>query len=112
MFPKVIKSKRFVATATIAIIACSALFWITTSNSSLFNFFIPNEGAKNGQNSLFPSMGNNDIDKDYYLRGSAALNETAYAEGKQLSVKNERYLCGTPFPSSTQYMEELYHFEY
>ena len=109
MFPKVIKSKRFVATATIAIIACSALFWITTSNNSLFYFFVPNDEAKNGQNSLFPSRGNNNgIDKDYYLRGSAALNETAYAEVKQLSVKNERYLCGTPFPSSTQYMEEYY----
>lgn len=108
MFPKVIKSKRFVATAIIAIIACSALFWITTSNSSFVNFFIPNDEAKNGQNSLFPGRGNNGINKDYYLRGSAALNETAYAEGKQLSVKNERYLCGTPFPSSTQYMEEYY----
>jgi hypothetical protein len=109
MFPKVIKSKRFVATVIIAIIGCSALFWITASNSSLFNFFIPNDDeAKNGQNSLLPSKDNNGIDKDYYLRGSAALNETAYAEGKQLSVKNERYLCGTPFPSSTQYMEEYY----
>ena len=37
-----------------------------------------------------------------------ALNETAYAEGKQLSMKNERYLCGTPFASSTQYIEEYY----
>jgi hypothetical protein len=73
MFPKVIKSKRFVATAIIGIIACSALFWFTTSNSSLFYFFIPNDVAKNGQNSCFPSRGNNSIDKDYYLRGSAAL---------------------------------------
>jgi sugar lactone lactonase YvrE len=53
-------------------------------------------------------MSNDIIDKDYNLRGSAALNDTAYAEGKQLYVKNERYLCGTPFPSSTQYMEEYY----
>ncbi|MGH9951745.1 MAG: virginiamycin B lyase family protein, partial [Nitrososphaeraceae archaeon] len=45
---------------------------------------------------------------DYYLRGSATLNETAYSDGKQLSVKNERYLCGTPFASSTQYIQEYY----
>jgi virginiamycin B lyase len=57
---------------------------------------------------LSPDQDNNGIDKDYYLRGGAALNETAYAEGKQLSVKNERYLCGTPFASSTQYIEEYY----
>ncbi|MGH9978703.1 MAG: virginiamycin B lyase family protein [Nitrososphaeraceae archaeon] len=106
MFLKVIKSKRFVATAVIVIFTCSALFWITTSSSSPFSFFIPKDEAKNEQNSLSPSRNNNGIDKDYYLRGSAALNETAYAEGKQLSVKNARYLCGTPFPSSTQYMEE------
>jgi virginiamycin B lyase len=106
MFPKVIKSKRFVATAIIVIIACSALFWVTTSNSSLLNVFIPKDEAKNGQNS--PIMSNDVIDKDYNLRGSAALNDTAYAEGKQLSVKNERYLCGTPFASSTQYIEEYY----
>ena len=76
MFSKIIRSKRFVATAIIVIIACSALFWITTSNRSLFNFFIPNDEAKNGQNSLSPSKSNSDIDKDYYLRGNAALNET------------------------------------
>jgi virginiamycin B lyase len=108
MFPKVIKSKRFAASAIVAIIACSTLFWITTSSSSLFDFFIPNDEAKNGQNSASPIMSNDIIDKDYNLRGSAALNDTAYAEGKQLYVKNERYLCGTPFPSSTQYMEEYY----
>ena len=28
--------------------------------------------AKNGQNSMSPSKNNGDIDKDYYLRGSAA----------------------------------------
>ena len=39
--------------------------------------------AKNGQNSMSPSKNNGDIDKDYYLRGSAALNETAFAEGKR-----------------------------
>ena len=106
MFPKVIKSKRFAATAIVAIIACSALFWITTSNSNFFSSFIPNDKAKDRQNTLSPDPDNDDIDKDYYLRGNATLNDTAYAEGKRLSVKNERYLCGTPFASSTQYIEE------
>lgn len=84
------------------------LFWVTTANNNSFSSFISDDEAKYRQNSLSPDQDNNGIDKDYYLRGGAALNETAYAEGKQLSVKNERYLCGTPFASSTQYIEEYY----
>ncbi|MGH9964656.1 MAG: virginiamycin B lyase family protein [Nitrososphaeraceae archaeon] len=103
-----IKSKSFIAIAVTVLIASSALFWITTANSNFFSSFILDDEAKYRQNSLSPDQDNNGIDKDYYLRGGAALNETAYAEGKQLSVKNERYLCGTPFASSTQYIEEYY----
>jgi virginiamycin B lyase len=109
LLSKLIKSKRFIAVAVTVIIASSTLFWITTANGNFFSSFISDdEEAKYRQNSLSPDQDNNDIGKDYYLRGGAALNETAYAEGKQLSVKNERYLCGTPFASSTQYIEEYY----
>ena len=109
MLSKLIKSKRFIAVAVSVIVASSTLFWITTANGNFFSSFISDdEEAKYRQNSLSPDQDNNDIGKDYYLRGGAALNETAYAEGKQLSVKNERYLCGTPFASSTQYIEEYY----
>ena len=108
MLSKLIKSKRFIAIAVIVIIASSTLFWITTANSNFFSSFISDDGAKYRQNSVSLDQVNNGRDNDYYLRGSAALNDTAYAEGKQLSVKNERYLCGTPFASSTQYMEEHY----
>ena len=102
MLSKLIKSKRFIAVAVTVIIASSTLFWITTANGNFFSSFIADdEEAKYRQNSLSPDQDNNGIDKDYYLRGGVALNETAYAEGKQLSVKNERYLCGTPFASST-----------
>jgi hypothetical protein len=109
LLSKLIKSKRFIVVAVTVIIASSTLFWITTANGNFFSSFISDdEEAKYRQDSLSPDQDNNDIGKDYYLRGGAALNETAYAEGKQLSVKNERYLCGTPFASSTQYIEEYY----
>jgi hypothetical protein len=102
LLSKLIKSKRSIAVAVTVIIASSTLFWITTANGNFFSSFISDdEEAKYRQDSLSPDQDNNDIGKDYYLRGGAALNETAYAEGKQLSVKNERYLCGTPFASST-----------
>lgn len=108
MLSKLIKSKSFIAIAVTVIIASSTLFWITTANSNFFSSFILDDEAKYRQNSLSPDQDNNGIGKDYYLRGGAALNETAYAKGKQLSVKNERYLCGTPFASFTQYIEEYY----
>jgi virginiamycin B lyase len=104
MLPKLVKSKRFIVIVMPVLIACLTLVWIATSRS-----FVPEEATENGQNSLSLNSGDKSgIDKDYYLRGSATVNETAYVEGKQLSVKNERYLCGTPFASSTKYMEEYY----
>jgi virginiamycin B lyase len=98
-------SKRFIAMAATAIIASSTIVWFMTANSNFFHLLISDDERKYRQDSLPP---NNRIDENYYLRGSATLNDTAYAEGKQLSVKNERYLCGTPFASSTQYIQEYY----
>jgi hypothetical protein len=107
LLSKLIKSKRLIAIAVTVIIASSTLYWITTTNSNFFSSFISDDEAKYRQ-PLSPDQDNNGIGMDYYLRGGAALNDTAYAEGKQLSVKNERYMCGTPFASSTQYIEEYY----
>jgi hypothetical protein len=107
LLSKLIKSKSFIAITVTVMISSSTLFWITTANSNFFSSFILDDEAKYRQNSLSPDHDNNGIGKDYYLRGGAALNETAYAEGKQLSVKNERYLYGTPFASFTQYIERI-----
>jgi virginiamycin B lyase len=110
MLPKLIHSKRIIVISLASIFAFSTLLWITVTNSNPFSFpIVENKANSNNENSLSPNSNNDVTDpKDYYLRGEAALNDTAYGEGKQLSVKNERYLCGTPFPSSTHYMEE-YH---
>lgn len=86
-----------------------ALFWIITANYSPHQPPIVNDDVKNKRDSSSLSKDNEGTDpQDYYLRGEASLNDTAYAEGKQLSVKNERYMCDTPFVSSTYYVEEYY----
>lgn len=112
MLPKLTNPKRLIITAVIVIAVTSIALWYVAANEN----FLPSpsgDGSRSGQDSSSSDNGNdNENDRsdgeDYYLRGSATLNETAYAEGKQLPVKNERYLCGTPFPSSTQYIQE-YH---
>lgn len=109
MLPKLMSSKRFIFIVLAVIIASSALFWNTISNNDFFGALVFEDNVNNKQNSLSLDKDNEGTDpKNYYLRGSAAFNDTAYAEGKRLPVKNERYLCGTPFSSSTHYMEEHY----
>jgi len=109
MLPKLMSSKRFIFIVLAVIVASSALFWNTISNNDFFGALVFEDNVNNKQNSLSHDKDNEGPDpKDYFLRGSAAFNDTAFAEGKQLPVKNERYLCGTPFPSSTHYMEEHY----
>ena len=97
------------ATAAAAITISSILFLGFTGSSPVV--YQDEENNRIANSSSISSPGTNDLvpsNKDYYLRGSAVVNNTAYAEGKQLPVKNERYLCGTPFASSTEYIQEYY----
>lgn len=106
---KSVLPNRFILIGFIIIITSATLFWIITADNDPFQPPIVNYDDKNKPD--FSSLSKNNVGKDpkdYYLRGEASLNDTANAEGKQLSVKNERYMCGTPFASSTYYMEEYY----
>lgn len=111
MLTKPIRPKTLIVIAVTAIITSSIGFLILTSNESLFTSPPLEDEIKREQTSSSSSMNGNgqgQNKEDYYLRGSTTLNNTAYEEGKQLPVKNERYLCGTPFASSTEYIQEYY----
>lgn len=111
MFTKPIRPKTLIVLAVTAIIASSIGFLILTGNESIFTSPPPEDEIKREQTPSSSSINGNgqgQNKEDYYLRGSTTLNNTAYEEGKQLPVKNERYLCGTPFASSTEYIQEYY----
>jgi virginiamycin B lyase len=107
MFTKPIRKRTLVIAASV-IISISIGFLILNSNKNMFTSLLTEVKIKRGENAPSSNVNYKGECKDYYLRGGTALNNTAYGEGKQLSVKNERYLCGTPFASSTEYIQEYY----
>ncbi|HZD34555.1 MAG TPA: hypothetical protein VE130_05075 [Nitrososphaeraceae archaeon] len=103
------KSRITYLAAAITAISISTILFLEFANTPIVH---QDEGDNPARNlSSVSSPTTNALvrsDKEYYQRGNAIINNTAYAEGKQLPAKNERYLCGTPFASATEYIQEYY----